>query len=63
MVFCTHRKNLLPVGDSDPLAPITGSIAEGTYGIPQRILDKTLPYLDAPLEDVAIRWKAYMAAR
>jgi ADP-ribosylglycohydrolase len=43
-------------GDSDTLAAITGSIAEAAYGIPERIRDKALSYLDAPLREVYERW-------
>lgn len=43
-------------GDSDTLAAITGSIAEGTYGIPRDIISKTFEYLDNPLNDVYSRF-------
>jgi len=36
-------------GDSDTLAAITGSIAEGAYGIPDAIKEKALSYLDDDL--------------
>jgi ADP-ribosylglycohydrolase len=48
-------------GDSDTLAAITGSIAEGAYGIPNDIADKALGYLDAPLRDVLERFREAMA--
>lgn len=44
-------------GDSDTLAAITGSIAEAAYGIPQKIQDKAISYLDEPLKDVLRRWR------
>ena len=45
-------------GDSDTLAAITGGIAEAAYGIPDRIKDKALSYLDEPLKEVIQRWDA-----
>ena len=36
-------------GDSDTLAAITGSIAEGAYGVPDAIKEKALNYLDENL--------------
>jgi ADP-ribosylglycohydrolase len=36
-------------GDSDTLAAITGSIAEGAYGVPDAIKEKALSYLDEDL--------------
>lgn len=47
-------------GDSDTLAAITGSIAEAAYGIPDRIKEKALSYLDAPLREIYTRWSAYI---
>lgn len=38
-------------GDSDTLAAITGSIAEAAYGIPDRIKERALGYLDTPLRE------------
>ena len=43
-------------GDSDTLAAITGSIVEAAYGIPKKIADKALSYLDAPLREVFNHW-------
>ncbi len=48
-------------GDSDTLAAITGSIAEAAYGIPDRIREKALSYLDAPLREVYDRWQEFMS--
>lgn len=45
-------------GDSDTLAAITGSIAEGAYGVPEEIRDKALTYLDTPLLEVVKRWES-----
>jgi len=39
-------------GDSDTLAAICGSIAEGAYGIPKEIRDNGLSKLDKPLLEV-----------
>ncbi len=36
-------------GDSDTIAAITGGIAQAYYGIPQKIADKALGYLDPTL--------------
>lgn len=36
-------------GDSDTLAAITGSIAEGAWGVPDWIRERAESYLDAPL--------------
>lgn len=36
-------------GDSDTLAAITGSIAEGFYGVPQELASAALSYLPEPL--------------
>ncbi|GHV35089.1 hydrolase [Synergistales bacterium] len=36
-------------GDSDTLAAITGGIAEAYYGVPQRLRDKAITYLDRKL--------------
>lgn len=46
-------------GDSDTLAAITGSIAEGAYGIPENIERKALAYLDKPLREVYERWRRF----
>ena len=48
-------------GDSDTLAAITGSIAEAAYGIPERIREEALSFLDEPLLDVFYRWEKYLA--
>ena len=50
-------------GDSDTLAAITGGIAEAAYGVPQRIKDKALEYLDEPLHDVLRRWEREIGER
>lgn len=44
-------------GDSDTLAAITGSIAEGAYGIPEEIRMKALTLLPDPLREVLFRWE------
>lgn len=38
-------------GDSDTIAAITGSLAEAAYGVPDRLRDKALSYLDERLRD------------
>lgn len=50
-------------GDSDTLAAITGSIAEAAYGIPNRIKEKALTYLDEPLKDVLKHWGTFNLER
>lgn len=46
-------RNAISVGgDSDTLAAITGAIAEAFYGIPDRIREKALRYLDAEMKKV-----------
>jgi ADP-ribosylglycohydrolase len=56
--FEDATRNAIPLGgDSDTLAAITGSIAEAAYGIPQKIRDKAISYLDEPLKDVLRRWR------
>lgn len=47
-------------GDSDTLAAITGGIAEAAYGVPLRIKNKALTYLDEPLKDVYRKWNAFL---
>ena len=50
-------------GDSDTLAAITGSIAEGAYGIPDTIAKKALSLLPEELLDVYLRWQKTMIIR
>lgn len=46
-------RNAISVGgDSDTLAAITGSIAEAYYGVPKKIEEKALSYLDDALRAV-----------
>ena len=47
-------------GDSDTIAAITGSIAEAAYGIPDRIREKAVSYLDEPLKEVLDRWETFL---
>lgn len=50
-------------GDSDTLAAITGSIAEAYYGVPQKLKDKAMSYLDDRLlylfEEFNDKFKSY----
>lgn len=48
-------------GDSDTIAAITGSISEAAYGIPGKIKEKALSYLDKPLLDIVNRWEKEIA--
>ena len=51
-------------GDSDTLAAITGSIAEGSfYCIPDLIKEKAYSYLDESLKDIIMRWELYIARK
>ncbi|MCL2336184.1 MAG: ADP-ribosylglycohydrolase family protein [Firmicutes bacterium] len=50
-------------GDSDTLTAITGSIAEAAYGIPDRIKEQALTYLDQPLKAVYERWLEFIASQ
>ena len=48
--FVDAIRNAVSIGgDSDAIAAITGSIAEAFYGVPERVREKALPYLD-PLQ-------------
>lgn len=51
------RKAVSLGGDSDTLAAITGSIAEGYYEIPDELKQKALSLLDDPLLVVVERWR------
>ena len=70
IAFLTSRdfENALRVavslgGDSDTLAAITGSIAEGFYGVPEELQREALKRLDGPLLAVWQRWQAFLAER
>jgi type I restriction enzyme M protein len=39
-------------GDSDTIAAMTGSLADAYYGIPRRIRNQALPYLDQRLQSI-----------
>lgn len=47
-------------GDSDTLAAITGAIAEAYYGVPEKIKDKALKYLDNNLCAIFDEWTAFI---
>ena len=47
-------------GDSDTLAAITASIAEGYYGVPDALRQEALARLDGPLRAVYTRWEAFL---
>jgi len=49
-------------GDSDTLAAITGSIGEAYYGVPERIKEKALTYLDQRLRTIYDQWSSFIAA-
>lgn len=50
-------------GDSDTLAAITGSIAEGFYGVPEELANAALSCLDETLRPIFDEWKAFVNAR
>lgn len=54
------RKAVSLGGDSDTLAAITGSIAEGFYGIPIQLKEKALSILDQRLNVFAMCWHAFV---
>lgn len=47
-------------GDSDTLAAITGSIAQGYYGVPQNLRTEALKRLDEPLRQSYERWEDFL---
>ena len=47
-------------GDSDTLAAIAGSIAEAYFGIPDKIRDIALSYLNPELKGIYDEWQKYM---
>ena len=49
-------------GDSDTLAAITGSIAEGFWGVPPDIREKALSFLDKRLLAIYHQWEAFAAS-
>ena len=53
------RKAVSLSGDSDTLAAISCSIAEGMYGIPEDINDMMLPLLDDFLTDKLLKWELW----
>ncbi|MBR1658372.1 MAG: ADP-ribosylglycohydrolase family protein [Synergistaceae bacterium] len=48
-------------GDSDTLTAISCSIAEGMYGVPEKINDMILPLLDDFLTDKLLKWELWRA--
>lgn len=50
-------------GDSDTLAAITGSIAQGYYGIPQNLRTEALRRLAEPLRQSYERWEDFLQTR
>jgi len=43
-------------GDSDTIGAITGAIAEAYYGVPEKIKEKALSYLDDELFAIYKEW-------
>jgi ADP-ribosylglycohydrolase len=54
------RKAVSIGGDSDTIAAITGSIAEGYWGIPDEIKRAAAPLLDEPLKSIIGRWYSWL---
>jgi len=55
------RKAVSLGGDSDTIAAIAGSIAEGCFGIPDDLKEKAKSMLDAPLLAVVQRWEIFLS--
>ncbi len=49
-------------GDSDTLAAITGSIAEGAYGVPGKIAERALSILDQDLREAFFSFREKIIA-
>lgn len=49
-------------GDSDTIAAITGSIAEAYYGVPPKIRETALTYLDSELLHIVEQFETYCKA-
>lgn len=47
-------------GDSDTLAAITGAVAEAYYGVPEKLKEKALAYLDDELRSIFDDWYDYI---
>lgn len=56
----TVRKAVSVGGDSDTIAAMAGSIAEGFYGIPEDIKNKALTYLDDRLKECLEKFDAML---
>lgn len=54
----TLRKAISVGGDSDTIAAIACSIAEGYYPIPEEISEKTIAVLDKKLSDMLKKWNS-----
>ena len=50
-------------GDSDTIAAICGSVAEAFYGIPRRLRDRALKFLDFELQDIAKKFESSYSSR
>lgn len=48
-------------GDSDTLTAIACSVAEGMYGVPDKIVDMVLERLDGFLTDALLKWELWRA--
>lgn len=57
------RKAVSLGGDSDTLAAITGSIAEGFYGVPAELEQYALSKLAKPLKNILFRWNERFGAK
>ena len=57
------RKAVSLGGDSDTLAAVAGSIAEGFYGIPEKMKKEAILRLERPLLDVLRRWEKIMTEK
>ncbi|VDN47257.1 ADP-ribosylglycohydrolase [Petrocella atlantisensis] len=50
------RKAISIGGDSDTVAAITGGIAEVYYGVPEKLIEKALTYMDDNLLEIYYEW-------
>lgn len=42
------------------IGAIAGSIAEATYGVPERIKDDAIDRLDKPLKSIVEKWEKFL---
>lgn len=50
-------------GDSDTVAAIAGGMAEHYHGVPRKVVNSAMAYLNDELYEIVARWDAFMVAR